>query len=800
MPRYLQTCLLFIWIGIFSHLSGADVDHFKAVDQDELFRDLLASFRGTASSSAAATATTAHEACVFYQYAAQRGEGRAANTALWRLSELVREEVCLGDRSAWDWLVAAADAGNEEAQHRLSVAYSVGIYDGALVPMDAGKGLALEAMAALSGDPEAALGMGYRFLKGVGVAESCERALPFYEFAAHLAADAIAERGYPEVIDTTHLSALEDPASQWVRSEATQELVDYYAALALDGDGVAAGLLGNLYLGGSRLVPVNQSRAVFFLHRAYRLQNVNVAGTLAYLLLRRRHRYSLFFRAEDWDAAGQDSEGLRQLLRLAAKKNQPAGLVALGYAHMHGLLGMDVNATLSREYFASALPNHPDAGFLLGELLLGRSPAVDQEEGNGMGNSIRQETIAAAMQAYSSSAAMRNILASHRLAVLLKGRVPPPLSSPSSSACQEAVSYFKIVAERGDWARGLNIAHEHFREGRALEALDLFARYAAVGFESAQFNAAHLLHLFAASPSPSNSLRLLQVSPHCPPNASSVARLSPNQVQEIAALLNTTPGNDTTSRREGEGSSDSLQRPDDQILAWECQWRGLALYALSAAQGQPESLMLLGDYYYYGHAQLEPSPVRALNYYQEAAQFKHSQATFNLGLMHAWGDGVPRDIHLAKRYYDQAAGLDAHARLPRDLALWLLALQQRWDSWRASSALAAAVAALVEDFFATIKSADQELQRWLDEIAHRCSPSSSPASQTVGREAASVALGKQLRARLQAVQMKFVEHVNAFAEGREIERKWRLTAAEEVALLALLCAWLIILLLIRFYT
>eukprot|EP01039_Chlorochromonas_danica_P007936 gene7936-8755_t len=792
MPRSLQTCLLFIWVGIFSHLSGADVDLFKAVEQDEFFRDLLASFRSTASSSS--SSSTAHEACVFYQYAAQRGEGRAANTALWRLSELARQEVCLGDRSAWDWLVAAADAGNEEAQHRLSIAYSVGVYDGALVPMDAGKGLALEAMAALSGDPEAALGMGYRFLKGVGVTESCERALPFYEFAAHLAADAIAERGYPEVIDTTHLSALEDPASQWVRSEATQELVDYYAALALDGDGVAAGLLGNLYLGGSRLVPVNQSRAVFFLHRAYRLQNVNVAGTLALLLLRRRHRYSLFFRAEDWDAAGQDSEGLRQLLRLAAKKNQPAGLVALGYAHMHGLLGMDVNATLSREYFASALPNHPDAGFLLGELLLGRSPAVEQEEGSGMGSPIRQETIAAAMQAYSSSAAMGNVLASHRLAVLLKGRAPPPLASPSSSACEAAVSYFKIVAERGDWAQGLNIAHEHFREGRALQALDLFARYAAVGFESAQFNAAHLLHLFAASPSPSNSLRLLQVSPHGQPNASSVARLSPSQVQEIAALLNSTPSNETISPREvEEGSS-------DQTLAWECQWRGLALYALSAAQGQAESLMLLGDYYYYGHAQLDPSPVRALTYYQEAAHFKHSQATFNLGLMHAWGDGVPRDIHLAKRYYDQAAGFDAHARLPRDLALWLLALQQRWDSWRASSTLAAAVAAWMEDIFAAIKSADQELQHWLDEIARRCSPSSSPAAQAVGREAPAVALGKQLRARLQAVQMKFVEHVNAFAEGREVERKWRLTAAEEVALLALLCAWLILLLLIRFYT
>jgi hypothetical protein len=36
------------------------------------------------------------------------------------------------------------------------------------------------------------------------------------------------------------------------------------------------------------------------------------------------------------------------------------------------------------------------------------------------------------------------------------------------------------------------------------------------------------------------------------------------------------------------------------------------------------------------------------------------------------GDGVTQDLHLAKRYYDHAAEVDAKARVPRDIALVLL--------------------------------------------------------------------------------------------------------------------------------
>ena len=48
------------------------------------------------------------------------------------------------------------------AQHQLSAALYTGVGVGGLVPRDPGRSLLLEQFSALSGTPEAHLGMGYR--------------------------------------------------------------------------------------------------------------------------------------------------------------------------------------------------------------------------------------------------------------------------------------------------------------------------------------------------------------------------------------------------------------------------------------------------------------------------------------------------------------------------------------------------------------------------------------------------------------------------------------------------------------
>lgn len=56
----------------------------------------------------------------------------------------------------------------------------------------------------------------------------------------------------------------------------------------------------------------------------------------------------------------------------------------------------------------------------------------------------------------------------------------------------------------------------------------------------------------------------------------------------------------------------------------------------------------------------------------------NAQAMFNLGYMHEHGQGLPLDLHLAKRYYDQALEIDPTAKLPVTLALGSLWLRKNY--------------------------------------------------------------------------------------------------------------------------
>ena len=55
--------------------------------------------------------------------------------------------------------------------------------------------------------------------------------------------------------------------------------------------------------------------------------------------------------------------------------------------------------------------------------------------------------------------------------------------------------------------------------------------------------------------------------------------------------------------------------------------------------------------------------------YLQASQKRSAQAMFNLGTMHEHGLGLPKDLHLAKRYYDMVLSSDPKAWVPVKLAL-----------------------------------------------------------------------------------------------------------------------------------
>lgn len=459
--------------------------------------------------------------------------------AAMELSELLESEPTMSSEFSYlDLLMRSADAGNGDAQHKLSVAYATGVAARDLVPMDSGRAVVLEYMSALSGNPVANMGMGFRYLNGIGVVESCERALPFYEFAANHVADLIHREGIRQQPDRFKLS---QPGAQWMKREGSLELIEYYTHLAEDGDGTAASMLGNMYLMGTRTVPIDEKLALHYLNIAVDKKNVIASGVLGYTLMTRYIKeYRRQLSSADRSSSGMHSftpDGKRldqiiHLLTFASDKSDVSGALGLALASYHGI-GVPVNMTRALETFHNLIGIHVDAGFYLGEVCMGLKPlnASADVRGNARyinampGTSSGLLGSFGAINGYALSAQLGNVLAQHRLGHLHLGRGQTDFgdfqsrvarsgnsdSSQYSSGgtvggnCKLAVKNFKAVSERGPWMAGLKTAHKHYSEGRLGAALHEFIMLAAVGVEVAQFNAAYMLSKCSSACPPSYS-------------------------------------------------------------------------------------------------------------------------------------------------------------------------------------------------------------------------------------------------------------------------------------------------------
>jgi len=242
---------------------------------------------------------------------------------------------------------------------------------------------------------------------------------------------------------------------------------------------------------------------------------------------------------------------------------------------------------------------------------------------------------------------------------------------------------FKVVAERGDWGYELTKAHRLADSGKRASALAVFSKLAAIGVESAQFNTAYLLMRspdlpWLRPPSFITAANSSNVSDEIDVQGE-IQRMTESSIgKDIIPAGSAAYSNDlslwekkvnTSTTLSDDGSQLYQLLPNNQV---DCEARALALFAVSAQQGNAEAFLRVGDCYYYGCGGLSRDKVEAAMFYQLAADLRNTHAIFNLGLMHEGGDGVQQDFHLAKRFYDQAAEVDIDARLPRAVALFLL--------------------------------------------------------------------------------------------------------------------------------
>ncbi|KAK7057522.1 ubiquitin-protein ligase [Favolaschia claudopus] len=208
--------------------------------------------------------------------------------------------------------------------------------------------------------------------------------------------------------------------------------------------------------------------------------------------------------------------------------------------------------------------------------------------------------------------------------------MPPAIAS---SHCAMAVSFYKIVSERGVWGddllRDAEIAWTSGTERGKEMAMLRWWIAAERGSEIAQNNLAHVLD------QDRSILRLTRFSPIVPSN-------------ETARLALT-------------------------------QW------TRAAAQRNIDALVKVGDYYYHGLGVGDDTEAtrfeKAVKYYQSAADTQQSAlAMWNLGWMYENGVGVPQDFHLAKRHYDLALETNAEASFPVYLSLIKLYARSIWHT------------------------------------------------------------------------------------------------------------------------
>ncbi|KAL9999201.1 putative ERAD-associated E3 ubiquitin-protein ligase component HRD3 [Helianthus debilis subsp. tardiflorus] len=95
----------------------------------------------------------------------------------------------------------------------------------------------------------------------------------------------------------------------------------------------------------------------------------------------------------------------------------------------------------------------------------------------------------------------------------------------------------------------------------------------------------------------------------------------------------------------------------------------------SACPNRPRQVLLTHSHVFVG---TERDYDRAADAYMHAKSQLNAQAMFNLGYMHEHRQGLPLDLHLAKRYYDQALEIDPAAQLPVMLALASLWIRRNY--------------------------------------------------------------------------------------------------------------------------
>lgn len=566
----------------------------------------------------------------------------------------------------------ASMTGNATSQSYLAFFYATGYAD--VVPTDQTKALLYYTFAAQGGDKGAQMALAYRYWSGIGTLEDCPRALGWYEEAADQAMEKMLSGppgGLSLPYTPTSLSDLDGgvygPGASFASTgfnvikpsvkagfaraagETWEDLLEYYMFNADRGEMDFAYKLGKIFYQGSiyaaaggiasgsegvgRVLQDFDQAQYYFLqiarqvwprdppnplqHKAsaYSAEGVTQPGwapkSAAYL-------GRMYMRGE---GVKQDYEMATMWFERGAEYGDRECHNALGILWREGLVKGRKDTRKALEHFAIA------AGQELAEAHVNL----------GKHHYARGDLKLAATYFETASRFGSTFEAHFYLAKIhtMNMRASEFTQDYAAGSCASAVSFYKLVAERGVWDDDLiNEAEEGWNSGteRGKEMAILRWWIAAErGYEIAQNNLAYALD---------QDKSMLRST-----------RFSPFQVSNDTARLALT------------------------------QW------IRSASQRNVDALVKVGDYYYHGYGVSDESETvrweKAAKFYQSAADTQLSAlAMWNLGWMYENGMGVPQDFHLAKRHYDQAMDINTEAYLPVTLSLIKLYAKSLWHTFQ----------------------------------------------------------------------------------------------------------------------
>ena len=362
-------------------------------------------------------------------------------------------------------LHAAAALGSARAQHLLAVLYHSGVG----VARDSARSLLYGYFAALSGDPLSLMAMGWRHSVGDGVPRSCDAALGNYHRVARRVVRELEADSVSHIIEKVRLQADDagETAARSVVSDPVEEdLLLSYTTRAERGDTSAQLALANVLLYGTHGLIADYPSAAHYFQAAAAAGDAHAQTQLAFM---RAHGIGV-------DKDESAAFALLSALVSSGRVVPAAAFNLMGRAYELGW-GVDADDVAALAFFQqAAVLAHADGQYNAGRLLY-----------EGRGGEGRQHE--RALELWVQCARLSHTLCMYHLASLYRSGQGGGVQS-----CDLALPLYKAVSERGRWGFGFMSAFRRWSIGDVEAALLTYLRLAFEGHETAQSNAAYMLH------------------------------------------------------------------------------------------------------------------------------------------------------------------------------------------------------------------------------------------------------------------------------------------------------------------